>query len=232
MCASKEANMRIRYLTALATCWVLPGFVSAASFDCAKAATSVEKLICGSSELSTLDEHLGRYYSAARPALGPAASCLVQNQRDWLRRSRNVCKDAGCLRQAYLGRLAELDALQPGATAIRNIELPRVKTLVWIVPAAEDQVAAPPPAKIVPLVHTGKLVDEVANGDGFVLLDDAGNKQVLLQLMFINKSSGVALETLAGDAAARYEARGVAEQSADGTRHFSPGACVSIYRLP
>lgn len=204
----------------------------AASFDCAKAVTPVEKAICASPEVSDLDEYLGRYYHAARAEVGSAGSCLAGNQRDWLRGTRNKCADAACLKSVYLARLAELDALQPGASALRNVELPRVKSLAWIVPPAEDTVAAPPPAKAEPLVLTGKLVDDVAGGDGYVLEDSRGAKHVLLPLMFINKSSGVRLETLALDKSATFEARGQRETSSDGTVHFAPGACTFLYRLP
>jgi uncharacterized protein len=204
----------------------------AASFDCAKAATPVEKAICSNPEVSDLDEYLGRYYQSARAEVGAAGSCLVRNQRDWLRGTRNKCADAACLKPVYLARLAELDALQPGASALKNVELPRVKTLVWIVPAADDTVAAPPPAKPEPLVLTGKLIDDVAGGDGYVLQDARGAKHVLLSLMFINKSSGVRLETLALDKTATFEARGQRETSSDGTTHFAPGACTFLYRLP
>ena len=107
---------------------------SAASFPCEKATTAVEKSICADKAVSELDEHLGRYYSAARAALGTGKSCLAQDQKAWLK-TRNACKDAKCLKRVYLGRLAMLDALQPGMTAVKNIDLPRVDTLMWIIPA-------------------------------------------------------------------------------------------------
>jgi uncharacterized protein len=204
----------------------------AASFPCEKAATRIEKLICAQPRLSSLDEHLGRYYAAARPQLGSAASCLVKNQRAWLRTVRSACADAACLERAYLARLAELDPLQPGVTALRSEALPPVKALVWIVPPAEDEVAAPRVAGRPPLVVAGRLRDEVTDGDGYVLEDASGAKHVLLALMFIDKASGVALETLAGEPGARFEARGEREASSDGTAHFAPSACTFVYRLP
>lgn len=203
----------------------------AASFPCEKAGTAVEKMICADAKLSELDEHLGRYYSASRAALGAAKTCLATNQREWLRTSRNTCKDEKCLESAYRARLAELDALQPGMTAIKHIELPQVKSLVWIIPAAEDTVAAPPDTQGPPLVVQGKIIDEIEGGDGFVIEDKAGRKYLLLALMFINKSSSVALESLMGSPAV-YEARGRAETSSDSPVHFAPGACTFIYRLP
>jgi len=222
----------MRRFTVAAICLLATCLTQAASFDCAKAGTPVEKTICGNPRLSELDEHLRRYYSAGRAALGQAQSCLATTQRDWLKSVRNVCKDAACLERAYLARLAELDPLQPGMTAIRNIELPAVKALVWVIPPAEDTVAAPRDPKRPPLMLTGRILDESAEGDGFVLQDSAGGKHVLLALMFIEKSSGVALETLSRQKDASYEARGQRESSSDGVAHFSPGACTFIHRLP
>ena len=203
---------------------------SAASFPCAKATTAVEKSICADRTVSELDEHLGRYYSAARAELGEAKACLAKDQKSWLQ-TRNACKDAKCLKRVYLARLAELDALQPGMTAVKNIELPRADTLVWIIPPAADTVAAPPaPAAAPPFVVKGEIVSDIEGGDGIVIRDAAGRKHPILLLMFMEKASSVALESLIG-APGVYEARGRAEKSDDGSLHFSPGACTFIYRL-
>ena len=137
-------------LAALALALAVPT-LQAASFPCAKATTTVEKAICASSELSALDEDLARYYAAGREGLRHAEGCLVSDQRAWIRSVRDGCKDAACLRDAYLGRLAALHAIQPGATSLRNIELPRMPSLVWIVPPAADQVAAPRNVQTSPL---------------------------------------------------------------------------------
>lgn len=203
----------------------------AASFDCAKASTPVEKMICGNQKLSELDEYLGRYYANARAELGAAKSCLALQQRVWIKH-RGTCTDVTCLERFYLRRLAELDPLQPGASALKNVDLPVVKSLVWIIPPAEDEVAAPRVAAGVPFQVRGRILDETANGDGFLIQDAQGAKHPLLLLMFINKSSGVRLETLAHEPGATFEATGFQEKAADGTGHFAPGACITIHRLP
>jgi uncharacterized protein len=205
--------------------------VNAASFDCTKASTPVEKMVCATPSLSELDEHLARYYSVARAELGAGKSCLAVHQRVWIR-MRNACPDAACIERQYLQRLAELDPLQPGASALRNVELPAVKALVWIIPPAEDEVAAPRPASAPPFQVTGRILDETATGDGFVILDAKGVKHPLLTLMFITKSSATKLEALSLQAGATYEATGLSEKSADGTVHFAPGACITVRRLP
>ncbi|HEV7605811.1 MAG TPA: hypothetical protein VGO61_00610 [Steroidobacteraceae bacterium] len=210
----------------------LGGIAQAASFDCSKAATATEKAICANPHVSDLDEYLGRYYQAGRATMGrDAAACLGSNQRDWLRSVRNLCKNAACLERVYLSRLAELDPLQAGAAAVKNLELPFVKSMVWIIGPAADTVAAPRNVRREPLVVTGKLVDDVATGDGFVIQDKAGVKHVLLLLMFIDKADGVMLEAIARDTPATFEAHGERE-IAGGEANFAPSACTFLYRLP
>jgi uncharacterized protein len=212
--------------------FAVSGAVQGASFDCSKAASATEKLICNDARISDLDEHLGRYYGAARAELGRGGACLVPTQRDWLRKVRNACKDSACLERVYLHRLAELDPLQPGMTALKNVELPRVKSLAWIVPPALDTVAAPKPARHDPLIVVGKLIDDVAGGDGYVIQDAKNKKFVLLSSMFIDESNAIRLESLARGESFKYEVRGERETSEDGSAHFAPGACTWIYRLP
>jgi len=84
----------------------------AASFDCAKAAARVEKLICGDAELSKLDEELNTAYKAAlQDEISAKSIRLVQKQ--WLR-DRNRCADADCLKRSYKSRLTKLS---PAASA-------------------------------------------------------------------------------------------------------------------
>ena len=205
---------------------------AAASFSCDKASTKVEKMICADPALSEYDEHLARYYRAGREALSTSGSCLVRNQREWLAAKRNKCADAECLKRVYLDRLAELDPLQPGMTAVKTVDLPKVKALMWILPPVEDSVAAPPPKNSEALIRTGQIINDMVNGDGFVLQTEQGQKHALLMLMFMEEASSDALATLARNANAIYEVHGVRELSSDGTAHFSPGACRAIYRLP
>jgi len=224
--------MRTLLMTLAPIALVAMDLASAASFPCEKASTTVEKMVCADAALSEYDEHLGRYYRGGRITLGAAGQCLVKDQRDWLSTKRNKCKDKECLKRVYLERLAELDALQPGMTAVKNIDLPHAKAMVWALPPAEDTVAAPSPKKPEPLVLKGKIVDDIENGDGIVLQTPDGAKHVLLALMFIDKPSSVALESFIRDANATYEVRGVLESSGDKSKHFSPGACRFIYRQP
>lgn len=215
----------------LVACMTVSSPVIAASFACGKAASSVEKMICADPGLSLLDEHLGRYYAAARTTLAHADTCLAADQRNWLRTSRDACTDAACLKQQYLKRLAVLDALQPGASSLRNLELPRGLPLVWIVSPALDEVAAPRNGPTRPLIVRGTLRDETAEGDGYVIQESKGDKHLILFLMFLESASTAALGDLAHVPNAIYEARGQSDVSSEGGKHFSPGRCTFVYRV-
>jgi uncharacterized protein len=78
----------------------------AASFDCAKAGTKVEKLICGDAVLSKLDDELSVSYKGALQD-HTKADAIKQSQKQWLR-ERNNCKDAECVKAVYRNREREL----------------------------------------------------------------------------------------------------------------------------
>lgn len=91
----------------------------AAGFDCAKAATSVEKAICANSGLSDLDSALAAAYrSALAASANPVA--LKSGQRAWLTRVRDHCRNVDCLEQAYRGRIATLASITAGTAAFRQ----------------------------------------------------------------------------------------------------------------
>jgi len=83
------------------------GQTQAASFDCAKAGTKVEKLICADQKLSKQDDDLKSAYQAVYTLTADRAA-LKWAQRDWLK-ARNACKDTACVKQAYQTRQAELE---------------------------------------------------------------------------------------------------------------------------
>ena len=204
---------------------------AAASFACDKAQTRIEKAICADKEVSDLDEYLGRYYAGARSVLGRAGECMRADQQQWLREVRNVCTGAACLKKAYLERLGALDPLQPGASALRNVELPKVPALAWIIPPAEDKVAAPPKPAAKPLEARGRVVNEVATGDGFVLRTAEGVTHILMLTMLLDSPSDVHLESFA-KANAGFLARGHEAKDPRGNVYYEPSRCVFLYRLP
>lgn len=84
-----------------------PFALHAASFDCTKAATQVEQIICKNDSLSELDGLLAKAYTAALSKQSDPDAFKTQ-QRVWLRDTRDLCKDATCLLKAYTSRLAAL----------------------------------------------------------------------------------------------------------------------------
>jgi ankyrin repeat protein len=86
---------------------VIAGNVFAASFDCEKATSEVEKLICGDEELSKLDDSLNRAYLLALKRKDIKAE-TIENQKQWLKNERDTCRNAGCIKAAYETRIKEL----------------------------------------------------------------------------------------------------------------------------
>ena len=76
----------------------------AAGFDCTKANTKVEVLICSNKGLSELDDQLGRLYSAIKNE-NPN---LLTEQKKWLTNVRGRCESEDCLFHAYEDRVKEL----------------------------------------------------------------------------------------------------------------------------
>jgi len=75
---------------------------NAASFNCTKATTQTEKLICADPELGRLDEQLAGVYGEGKHIPG-----LKNEQRAWLAELKK-CNDVSCLKVAYRERLEEL----------------------------------------------------------------------------------------------------------------------------
>ena len=83
-------------------------YVRSASFDCAKAKTKIEKQICSNTKLSELDDKLTALYNKVL-AQSPVPEDTKEQQREWVKGSRNVCKDAACLERAYASRICDLE---------------------------------------------------------------------------------------------------------------------------
>lgn len=92
--------------------------VPAASFDCAKAATAVERAICADGALARLDREVAQAYGQRLADIEAASDkdAVRVAQRGWLERRNAACKDqsgtalGACLTGVYRTRLAELSA--------------------------------------------------------------------------------------------------------------------------
>jgi len=92
-------------LVAISLVWM--PHVHSASFDCAKAKTKVDKLVCGDPKLSGLDDKLTALYNKVL-AQSPVPEDTKQQQREWVKDPRNLCKNADCLERAYTNRISDL----------------------------------------------------------------------------------------------------------------------------
>jgi len=86
---------------------IIAGSIDAASFDCGKATSEVEKLICSDVLLSKSDDDLAALYAKTlKQAADPAS--VKKRQREWFSTVHNSCTNAECLREAYATRISEL----------------------------------------------------------------------------------------------------------------------------
>lgn len=86
---------------------------AAASFDCARARTSMETTICADPALSKLDERLAASYRRAQNVSG-AKAAVTRSQRGWLASPElGLCGDAACYRAAFAARIALLNSVAP-----------------------------------------------------------------------------------------------------------------------
>ncbi|MES2632352.1 MAG: hypothetical protein V4669_05235 [Pseudomonadota bacterium] len=77
------------------------------SFDCARARSVPEKIICSDSELARMDRDLGRVYARAKRAADDPRQFQRESDREWRRREAE-CRDRECLVDWYLDRRAQL----------------------------------------------------------------------------------------------------------------------------
>lgn len=83
--------------------------VQASSFDCAKAQTKVEKIICADSELSKLDEELNKKYTDIL-SKNVSPDAIKAKQKLWLK-ERNRCENISCVKSAYMAKMEELNTI-------------------------------------------------------------------------------------------------------------------------
>ncbi len=67
------------------------------SFNCARAAARVERLICSDDELAVLDRELARSFRELRAVAGEHRAELEADQRNWRVAERDACEDVDCV---------------------------------------------------------------------------------------------------------------------------------------
>src|SRR6266446_3539044 len=106
---------------------------AAVSFDCVKAVSRTEQLICSDPDLGQMDDAVAQAYALARQRLGNP-SALVREQRAWLAK-RDSCRERNCVKKAYEGRIQQLqvasDAKRGGGAGRVDILAKRANTLPY-----------------------------------------------------------------------------------------------------
>ena len=74
-----------------------------ASFDCRKASTLPERLVCSDHELAELDRRMASLYRDLRQLTNNREG-LSSDQISWLKQVRDQCMDVECLKRAYHSR--------------------------------------------------------------------------------------------------------------------------------
>jgi uncharacterized protein YecT (DUF1311 family) len=112
-------------LVCLIICFAISN-VHAASFDCKKAKTEIEKMICSDKEISKLDEEMDRAYKKAL-SLVSYKQQMKRQQQEWVKTLRNACEDEPCLQREYRDRIAALNSTLAAAAYKRKPEDPKVE---------------------------------------------------------------------------------------------------------
>jgi uncharacterized protein len=137
-------------LAAISLAWM--PYVHSASFDCAKAKTKIDKLVCGDPKLSDLDDKLSALYKKALE-LSPVPEDSKEQQREWVKGWRNICKDAACLERAYASRISELEKDLKNLPFKPSLEKP----LLTFPARSGEQIDATDIVKKEPLELTGRI---------------------------------------------------------------------------
>jgi uncharacterized protein len=103
-------NLIIAAAAGLAASFMMPSAVSAASFDCARAARADEIAVCRSPRLSALDSEMGGlWYAYSRvPMLMGGNGSRMDAAQAFLARRSACARSVACLDAAYRARIEEL----------------------------------------------------------------------------------------------------------------------------
>ena len=133
-------NKAIIAIADVAVSFMVFGNAIAASFDCANAVTSRQKTVCGSPNLSDLDEKLAEAYKDALTASQDPAQ-IKTKQIEWLKEAGKCQSDSNCIERLYAARISELNP--------RSVKLtpePAAATPVPIAPVEQRDIVPQPAA--------------------------------------------------------------------------------------
>ncbi len=99
----------ITFSIAIIICGLISTQATAASFDCKKASTWLEKTVCANPELSKLDEQMAKAYQDALKSLSPEGQKETkQYQKQWLKMISSSSNSEDGLKNQYKERIKQL----------------------------------------------------------------------------------------------------------------------------
>jgi len=170
----------INRFQAIAILLLVPTVSYSAGFDCRKASTLVEQLICRDKKLSVLDDQMALAFKSGKTASDDPERLRFE-QRQWIENIRDACTSLDCLYNAYDARLAELASGgirsggtgKPGKRNTSGFEVPLIESggvyevpvlvngvlkINFIIDSGASDVAISPDVALT-LVRTGTITD-------------------------------------------------------------------------
>lgn len=122
--------MKKTMLSIILFCLFLPISSSAdTSFNCKKATTDIEKIVCHNDTLGAYDIVLAKQYQSIRTWLSPHAKKeLKQQQLTWLKARQSHCTDAASCTKFYAQRLMALNKMYTNIRKNADIKMYQVTT--------------------------------------------------------------------------------------------------------
>lgn len=198
--------------------FALPG-AEAASFNCQRASTNIEKMICGNPEINEADERLAAVYKEASTSTDGEA--VKSEQRAWLK-SRNACSDETCLLALYRDRTLVLTATSRPGPAPASI--PVVLTL-----HAQADKPAIEKTRVAKGIVTGYVEFGHDQAGGKYTVVESGGGQITLSYVWdISEQETTALETLQ-DRKIMVQVVGTLDVYSDGGAMFSRARPITIH---
>ncbi|MFU2067689.1 lysozyme inhibitor LprI family protein [Bordetella hinzii] len=120
--------VRIAKISVLALAAVAVGLAPAysASFDCAKASSVPERLICATPSLSQADDEVKALFDLAKAKSSDKSAFVERARREWAERER-TCRDVQCLSEWMTRQkaiyLADLDRTSAGSLRGENLAM-------------------------------------------------------------------------------------------------------------
>lgn len=196
-----------------------------ASFDCNKAATVTEKLVCSNSEISLLDDKVSAAYKGAIAKANNSA-IIKARQRDWIKSVRNQCQDSTCLTQVYTNRLEQLSQL---SSNVDNAPDQANASHYIVIPKSDQPVTVKnSDVKLLPVQLVGTIAfghDQAGGRYDFV----SGNKTYTIRYIWnLSDENQEQLAKLDGSKA-KVTIKGVLRTWKDGSVEFNDAAPVTIF---